>query len=152
MGLKTAKMLKSSPWGKGTPKLKGARAKGKTYERTIYRLLKRALDLEADLNYNPWIGFTDSTGTHYCQPDIYIVLPGYVLLLEVKLTQTENAEVQLLDLYAPLLEHIYSRPVVTVQVCKNLRYKPKFEIQALREARLPGIPYTYHCIGELINV
>lgn len=152
VGLRNAKILKNSPWGKGSPKLKGARAKGKTYERTIFRLLKRALAPDVELYYNLWIGYTDSQGTSYCQPDIFLVLPGWILLLECKLTQTEEAERQLQGLYKPVLEWIFHKPVVTVQVCKNLRYKPKNEIQSLREANQVGILYTYHCPGEFLNV
>lgn len=152
VGLRTVKILKNSPWGKKSPKLKGSRAKGKTYERTVVRHLKRAF-LEPELiHYNEWLGFTDATGSHYCQPDIYVELPSYILLLEVKLTQTDSAAYQLAGLYRPLLEALYSKPVVMVQVCKNLRYPPKYEIHALREAKKPGQIYTYHFIGELLNV
>lgn len=152
-GLRSCKILKNSPWAGKQPRLKGARAKGKTYERTILRQLKRHFSEPEAIHYNEWIGYTDSSGTNFCQPDIYILLPSYILLLEIKLTQTENAEVQLRDLYRPLLEALYpGRPVVMVQVCKNLRYRPRNEIQALREAKVPGLLYTYHCLGETINV
>lgn len=152
VGLRHVKILKNNPWGGKQPRLKGNRAKGKTYERTVLRCLRRALTESDCIHYNEWLGFTDASGTTYCQPDIYVVLPSYVLLLEVKLTQTEDAEIQLRDLYRPLLEELYGLPVVMVQVCKNLRYQPKHAISSLREASQPGILYTYHCIGELINV
>lgn len=152
VNLRNVQILKNSPWAGKQPRLKGNRAKGKTYERTILRCLKRAF-LEPDrIHYNEWLGYTDASGSNFCQPDIYVVLPSYVLLLEVKLTQTEDAEIQLRDLYRPLLEALYSRPVVMVQVCKNLRYKPINAISSLREACEPGKLYTYHCIGELVNV
>ena len=152
VGLLRAKILKNNPWGGKVPKLKGSRAKGKTYERTILRELKRRFSEPDLIHYNEWIGYTDSTGTNFCQPDIYIELPTYLLLLEIKLTQTESAEIQLRDLYRPILEWIYKKPVVMVQVCKNLRYRPKNEIQALRDATKPGVLYTYHCLGEYLNV
>ena len=150
--LHSVRLLQTSPWGGKSPKLKGCRAKGKTYERTVARLLARSLDSSAELFYNQWIAFTDSTGSHYCQPDLYIVLPSYVLLLEVKLTQTESAEGQMSELYKPVLEALYSRPVVMVQICKNLRYPPRAEISALHQACSSTRFYTYHCLGDLINV
>ena len=151
--LRSCKILKNNPWAGKQPKLKGSRAKGKTYERTILRQLKRHFtDLDA-IHYNEWIGYTDSTGSNFCQPDIYILLPSYILLLEIKLTQTENAEIQLRDLYRPLLEALSpGRPVVMVQICKNLRYQPRNEINSVSEAKVPGILYTYHCLGETFNV
>lgn len=150
-GLKSATFTSESPW-KQEPKLKGSCAKGKTYERTIYRRLKAILN-EDCIFYNKWIRFEDKTGTHFAQPDIFIVCPSKIFLLEVKRTQTLEAELQLKFLYKPLLEYLFpSKEVFCVQVCKNLRTRPKNEINALREARDPSIIYTYHCLGEIFNV
>lgn len=152
MGLRSVQILKNNPWRGKEPKLKGCRAKGKTYERSVVRALKRVFTEPELIHYNEWLGFTDSTGTHFCQPDIYIHLDSYILLLEVKLTQTDQAAYQLGGLYRPLLEMLYNKPVVMVQICKNLRFPPRNEIKALREAKHPGIIYTYHYIGEYFNV
>lgn len=150
-GLKSATFTAESPWKK-EPKLKGSCAKGKTYERTIYRRLKAVLEENA-IHYNRWIRYEDSTGTHYAQPDIFIVCPSRIYLLEVKRTQTFEAELQLQLLYKPLLEFLFpDKEIFCIQVCKNLRTRPKDEINALREARDPKITYTYHCIGEIFNV
>lgn len=150
-GLKSAIFTAESPW-KREPKLKGSCAKGKTYERTIYRRLKAVLE-ESAIYYNKWIRYEDSTGTHFAQPDIFIVCPRRIYLLEIKRTQTFEAELQLQLLYKPLLEHLFpDKEIFCIQVCKNLRTRPKDEINALHEARDPKITYTYHCIGEIFNV
>lgn len=65
----------------------------------------------------------------------------------MKHTQTNEAYDQLLRLYAPLLEHIFSRPAICVQVCRNLKYTPprglldgSEDFWALRSGRM----YTWH--------
>lgn len=150
-GLKSACFTRESPWKKD-PKLKGSCAKGKTFERTIYRRLCAVLN-PADIHYGEWIRFEDSTGKHYAQPDIFIVGEKRIWLIEVKLSQTPNAFAQMRLLYKPLLEKLFpEKDIVIVQVCKNLRYKPKVSITRLRDALCPSVDYTYHCLGEVFNV
>lgn len=150
--LRSAFFTQESPWGQKSPKLKGSCAKGKTYERTVHRKLCKVLPLDA-VHYNRWIRFEDSSGRHFAQPDIFILTDKRVILLECKLTQTEEAEFQLCYLYKPLLELLFpSKEVVCVQVCKNLRYRPAHEIGRLRDAIDPSTIYTYHYLGDQINV
>ena len=80
-----------------------------------------------------WIEFTDVLGKGYAQPDAFIVTPHATFAFEAKLTQTRGGELQLTQLYAPLLRKIYMKPVVGVLVCKNLRWKPQLEIEDLSE-------------------
>ena len=55
------------------------------------------------------------------QPDFYAISPSRIILFEAKLSQTETALAQLQLLYSPLLEHIYSRPILRVQVFRHWR-------------------------------
>lgn len=84
------------------------------------------------MRHEQWLRFVDDAGPGCAQPDLFLVLPTHVLLLEVKLTHTEFAWPQMEGLYVPLLEYVFERPVTTVQVCKNLRgYVPPGMIEGL---------------------
>jgi len=101
------------------------------------------------LNLNQWILFSDETGIHYAQPDAYLIVPERILLMEIKLTQTDTAKLQLLRLYLPLLQKIYDMPVVCLQICKRLRYEPKKLVEnplELLASPGPGV-YTWHYRG-----
>jgi hypothetical protein len=113
--------------------------KGKTFERKVGRALGRALDLCAvpkglaswhvesagrELRAGQWIRFYDAHGPGWAQPDFFIVAPSCVLVYECKLTEYEATDQELLGLYAPLLAHIYQRPIVRVGVFKHLRNPP----------------------------
>lgn len=105
-------------------KLTGSRAKGKRFEKRVGRELKRILgNRAADLLLMParWIWFEDEGGPGWAQPDFFIVLPDSIALLECKLTQRASAWNQMADLYVPLLDWIFDRPVRQFQVCQNLR-------------------------------
>lgn len=43
-----------------------------------------------------------------------------MVIFETKLTFTPRAEDQLNLLYRPVLEHVFERPSIGVQVCKNI--------------------------------
>ncbi len=85
--------------------------------------MEKELRREARGEFFPsqWLQFVDANGPGFAQPDFYFVRPDSVLCIECKLTQHPVAWEQLRGLYAPLLEKLYARPVVCVQVCKNLR-------------------------------
>lgn len=98
-----------------------------TYERTIGRRLKQQIrdgELYAELISGQWFQFKDANGFGFCQTDHLLVTPTGIIILECKLTQTEKAWVQLDNLYLPVLSAVYSLPVYTIQVCRNLRYVP----------------------------
>lgn len=152
-GLKSARPLSEPPSRfKTSPKLKGSRAKGKTYERLVGRKLKRRIEngeLNADLVSERWFAFEDDNGFGYCQIDHYLVCPGFIVLIECKLTQTDSAEDQLKKLYEPILRQVYQCPVITVQVCKNLRRHPANALGDIRdiiEYPRAGL-WTWHFIG-----
>lgn len=70
VNLRNVQILKNSPWAGKQPRLKGNRAKGKTYERTILRCLKRAF----------WslIESTTTSGSATRMPVVAILPAGYL--------------------------------------------------------------------------
>lgn len=132
-------------------KLKGARARGKTYERKVGKqLAKRAEKLSVDLKSQEWLEFTDANGYGYCQPDFYFVCDGFVILVECKLTQTQTAFDQMTKLYMPVLKHIYAMPIIPVQVFKNIkRHTPNLikDITDLYDEPKHGL-WNWHYLGH----
>lgn len=70
--------------------------------------------------FHEWISYEDRGRPHGAEPDGFIVFPAEVIALEFKLTGSLYGKAQLLDLYAPLLGAIFSRPVRCLQIAKNL--------------------------------
>lgn len=105
-------------------------------------------ELEGELVLKQWILFADSNGIGWAQPDAYLVMKERILLVECKLTQSDEATPQMISLYLPLLRKIYDTPILCLQVCKNLRYVPKKFVespQELLERPGPGA-YTWQCL------
>jgi len=124
--------------------------RGRGYERKVARYLKREHDkFGGELFVGQWLLFKDHHGYGKAQPDAYILRPELVVLIECKLTQADDAVPQLLNLYLPLIRGLYSRPVVCIQACHNLRYTPKKLIKdpiELIDSPRPGV-WTWHYIG-----
>lgn len=79
-----------------------------------------------------------------------MVRPGRLVILECKLSQTENAALQINELYRPLIEFIHPEAFVQgVQVCKNLWEEPTKPIGRLSDILVlddPGV-FTWHFLG-----
>ena len=93
------------------------------------------------LHPSQWIFFEDANGEGWAQPDFILESPNYILILEAKLSATEDAWTQLKSKYIPLVALIESRrerlrskpnalglivadgvrPIYGVQVCKRIR-------------------------------
>lgn len=91
---------------------KGAKAKGLAYE--------RAVGTAVGGNCGQWFHYIDAQGPGWCQTDVLLVSAKRVVVLECKLTDTEDAVEQLLHLYFPVLREVYRLPVYGVVVTKNL--------------------------------
>lgn len=74
------------------------------------------------LHYHQWINYQETKGDdlRWCEPDLFLVAHDAILLIEVKLSGTPDAFLQMAGLYAPLLAHIYGRPVRQLQVCRYI--------------------------------
>lgn len=85
------------------------------------------------LHYHQWINYQETRGDdhHWCEPDLFLVARDAILLIEIKLSATPEAFLQMAGLYAPLLSHLYEgRPVRQLQVCKYINAEcpgPRFE-------------------------
>lgn len=135
-----------SAWDKAKKAAKGSRAKGHGFERTVGRYFR---DKGWGVKEGQWFSFLDRAGPGHAQPDYIVELPGHLLLVEAKLTQTETAFLQMSQLYVPILEHVYKLPVITLQACRGLRYTP----HALRTPEeLWAQPefgnFTWHYLGR----
>lgn len=98
-----------------------------------------------------WFCFRDARGIGYAQTDIFMVFDTHVLLVECKLSQNTFAFPQMGNLYVPLLQHIYTRPVIGVQACKNLHFIPEKywceEIEDEFEFKGEKKMVTWHAFG-----
>jgi hypothetical protein len=106
-----AEGVKDSPWPKA--KLSGLPALGKRYENRVAKALPGAV-------HGPWFKYYDANGLGYCSPDFVLSCPEGILVLECKLTWTEEALAQLRGLYIPVLEKVTGLPVVGGVVLKSL--------------------------------
>jgi len=118
-----------------------------TYERKVGRFLKRHF---ADVELSPRFAFTDANGRGYAQPDALLIRPDRVVIFEAKYTQRGSGYTQISMLYKPIVEHVYQKPVVGVQVCRILRHSPgEFGIEFPELALVvePGRLFTWHFLG-----
>jgi hypothetical protein len=71
--------------------------------------------------YHDWIKFEDTNGLGGAEPELWALCPAEILLVEVKLTGCEYGRLQMRDLYAPLLSHMFGgRPVRCLQICRSV--------------------------------
>lgn len=127
--------------------------RGLAYERKVGRTLKRWIDnqiLHGELVSSQWFKFADRNGPGHAQADHLIIRDDMVVIIECKLTQTNLAFPQLTELYLPLTEMIWQRPVFCILACKNLVRVPRLEIEHpkdLIENPRNGV-WTWHYLGH----
>lgn len=90
-----------------------------SYEKRAIRELKNS-NL-GTVHYHKWIEFVDANGRGYCEPEAFIEYSDRIVLFECKLTGGPSGKIQMLDLYKPVLEHIFKKPVDCLMVCKWVR-------------------------------
>ena len=79
--------------------------------------------LEGKLYADLWLMFEDSNGNGFAQPDQFLMQEKRIVLFECKLSQNSQAWEQITHLYKPLLEHVFKKPVIGVQVFKRMKYE-----------------------------
>jgi len=79
---------------------KGAKAAGLRYEKALSAAIPRA-------EHGQWFEFQDMNGPGHCQMDLIIVGSKRVVLIECKLTEVEQGQNQLRDLYFPIAEMVW---------------------------------------------
>ena len=72
------------------------------------------------LCYHRWIKYLEEgERPRWAEPEGFLVRPHEVILVECKLTGGPYGRAQMEGFYAPLLAHIYERPVRCLLVVKN---------------------------------
>jgi hypothetical protein len=92
---------------------RGAKALGVKYEKALAGALP-------GWKHGQWFQFKDINGYGYCQVDLMIELEACVIVLEAKHTWVASGHRQITELYKPVLEKVYKKPVIGILVCKNL--------------------------------
>lgn len=122
---------------------RGTKGLGLRYERRLALALPQCL-------HNPWYEFHDTHGRGLASPDLVAQAHGYVVALECKLANVEEAEDQLRYLYGPILSHVYRMPFRGVIVTRSLSHRPDPNrvVSSLAEALAhPGVP-VWHWLGQ----
>ena len=92
---------------------KGSRAKGYAFERRAMRVLSKRIP---DIVQGQWFKYEDVNGHGFAQPDMYVVRDDAVFLFELKTKENDRAWLQLYNLYKPILEFYFKKPVYVLQI------------------------------------
>lgn len=94
------------------PKPKGKAAEGFAHQRRVHKALA-GLSRFGEVVSEPWIRYSDTYGTHYCQPDDLLLSWDRTIVVESKLSlrRLSTARIQLNKLYRPVLESLFQKPV-----------------------------------------
>lgn len=114
-------------------RLRGTKAKGLAYERSLAKALHAALPSAV---YGQWFSY-EADGEHgYCQTDFLWHANGQVYLIECKLTNVEQATEQMLDLYLPVLHCAFKTRVRGIIVVRSVHRVPALAtiVRTLNEA------------------
>jgi hypothetical protein len=114
VGLKWAQEAREGRGYPPTIRRKGAKARGIRFERDLGAVLGPSWQ------HGKWFEFDDLNGMGMCQPDWLKITERAVLVLECKYTWLPSGRLQIEELYRPVLEKVYKRPVVGAVVCKVL--------------------------------
>lgn len=152
-GLQEACLYPGRPANIPKGKPRGKKARGLSYEAKVGEILQRWSargELYGAVRCGQWFAYRDIRGAGFCQPDILIIQPTLVIIVESKYTQTESAFAQLNLLYRPVVQHCFKRPVRVVQVCHNLIGPPAHPVKCPTELGpdSPDLEYTWHFLAE----
>ena len=106
---------------------KGAKVYGLRFEKAVavaaQAVYPRAM-------HGQWIEYktqSEPSRVRYCQPDVIISLPDRIVVLECKLTETEEGRQQLSQLYIPTLNAISGKSVYGIVVARHLTRETRRE-------------------------
>jgi len=103
--------LAENPWP--APRASGAKGRGLRFERAVAKALPGVL-------HGQWFKFFDNNGKGFCSPDLLFVCGGRLIVGECKLSDWDEADVQLLSLYIPVLRTFWQDEILPVVVAKYL--------------------------------
>lgn len=113
-GLEWVRALPGPPgFAQGIKRPRGAKAAGLRYERALAKALPEA-------KHGQWLEFRDALGLGWAQPDLLLVLPSLVVVLECKYSWVAEGHQQV-ERYLPLVEKVWGLPARGMVVCKVLR-------------------------------
>lgn len=103
--------------GKRRPR--GAKGAGIKFEKEV------AKAFGARARHGQWFSFFDKNGSGMCQTDLLIVQPTKVFCFEVKLGNITAGRAQFSELYRPVLERVYKRPVYGIVIARYVSDDPE---------------------------
>lgn len=108
---------------------RGAKGLGVKFEKELAKKLPLA-------RHGQWFKFMDSNGVGYAQTDILFFSDEAVFCIEVKLGNVPAGRAQFLELYKPILEHVYERPARGIVVARYVSEdpEPKLIVHSLYDA------------------
>ena len=134
--------LAENPWGKA-PKARGSRAQGLRFERSVGVSLPRA-------KHHQWLRFVDNGGVGYCCPDYLMISRGTLWVVECKLTDWDEAEAQMQNLYVPVLRALWDGEISSVTVAKHLSpHTRRDAVVTTWDAALSATRPVLHAFGKL---
>jgi hypothetical protein len=124
------------------------KAVGLRFEKAVCAAVK-SLRMGATV-HGQWFEYFDANGHGYCQTDVLVLRRDDALVLECKLTEVEEAEAQLEDLYVPIVRRVYRLPVVGIVVVRHLtRLTNAARVCDSLEAAIKAEPWPIlHWIGR----
>jgi hypothetical protein len=130
---------------------RGAKGEGLRYERALAR------GLGSKFRCGAWWEFKDDAGIGCCQTDFFGKAKQWVILLESKLTWTQEAEEQLYELYVPVVAMalgVQRSQVLPIVVCKYLTRETQRPVcfslkEALEQSMNVSAPFcsVWHHLG-----
>ena len=117
---------------------RGAKARGRAFERKVLSELSRNVPPPAQLLPRQWIKYEDEKGLHFAQADCIVLTGEKCCIIEVKLSNLRAAKEELALLYGPLCAFIWNFPQIHLAVCK---YWPRggFKLDSVSEATGDGL-------------
>lgn len=94
-------------------KRRGAKAYGLRYEESLAKALPFAL-------HGQWFEFRDANGQGHCQTDFLMRVAEQSIIIEAKLTDIEQARLQLRYLYEPIIERAFGEKPLGIVVVRHL--------------------------------
>jgi hypothetical protein len=121
-------MMPSGPFQQ--KKLTGTKCEGIAFQRRVHRELLEPLGRFGPVYEEQWFRFSDTYGTHWCQPDGLVEFHDRVLVVEAKrsLRGQDSGMRQLRSLYRPVVELALKKPTVLCLAFHHwTAHEPEFE-------------------------
>lgn len=108
---------------------------GIAYENNVKKeLVKTAKANDLMIESQPWFAFVDKWGRGQAVPDFVILVDGFALIIEVKLSFVPTAIDKLRYFYAPVVGMALGRETRQLIICKNLIPGVLGVVRSLRSA------------------